>query len=78
MHKILIVDDDIQKHSVKIMRDMLMELDKNLPRMGLHEDQEQYILTVLIRGLKNLIKPLRLISRSTLNFSWTLNCFDNR
>lgn len=78
MHKILIVDDDIQKHSVKIMRDMLMELDKNLPRMGLHEDQEQYILTVLIRGLKNLIKPLRLISRSTPNFSWTLNCFDNR
>jgi len=33
-----------QKQSVKMMRDMLMELDKNLPRMGLHEDQEQYIL----------------------------------
>ena len=78
MHKSLNVDDDIQKHSVKIMRDMLMELDKNLLRMGLHKDQEQYILTVLIRGLKNLTKPLWLISKSTLYFSWTLNCFDNR
>lgn len=33
-----------QKQSTKIMRSMLMELDKNLPRMALDEDQEQYIL----------------------------------
>ena len=36
--------DSNQKHSIKIMRSMLMELDKNLPRMGLHETHEQYIL----------------------------------
>jgi CheY-like chemotaxis protein len=41
-----------QKHSVKIMRDMLMELDKNLPRMGLHEDQEQYILDRIDKGIE--------------------------
>lgn len=33
-----------QKQSVKIMRNMLMDLDKKLPHMGLDEDQEQYIL----------------------------------
>ena len=33
------------KQGIKIMRSMMMELEKNLPRMGLVlEDQEQYIL----------------------------------
>ncbi len=41
-----------QKLSVKIMRNMLMELDKNLPRMGLLEDQEQYILDHVDRAIE--------------------------
>ena len=41
-----------QKQSVKIMRNMLMELDKNLPRMALDEDQEQYILDRVDRAIE--------------------------
>lgn len=33
-----------QKQGIKVMRSMLMDLDAQLPRMGLEEDQEQYIL----------------------------------
>lgn len=33
-----------QKQGIRIMRTMLMELDSQLPRMALEEDQEQYIL----------------------------------
>lgn len=33
-----------QKQGIKIMRAMLMDLDKKLPTMALDEDQEQYIL----------------------------------
>ena len=33
-----------QKQGIRIMRNMLMELDTQLPRMALEEDQEQYIL----------------------------------
>lgn len=33
-----------QKVSAKIMRDMLTELDQNIPRMGLEQDQEDYII----------------------------------
>ena len=36
--------DANQKQGIKIMRSMLMELDKNLPHLGLHETHEQYIL----------------------------------
>ena len=36
--------NDNQKHNIKIMRDMMMELDLQLPKMGLESDQEQYIL----------------------------------
>ncbi len=36
--------DSNQKQGIKIMRSMLMELDKNLPHLGLHETHEQYIL----------------------------------
>lgn len=36
--------DGNQKQGVKILRNMLMEMDKQLPGMALDEDQEQYIL----------------------------------
>ncbi len=56
-----------QKQSVKIMRDMLMELDKNLPRMALDEDQEQYILDRVdkaIEGAHNAISANHQINES--------------
>lgn len=40
------------KQSVKVMRNMLMELDKKLPHMGLEEDQEQYILDRVDRAIE--------------------------
>ncbi|AMK77441.1 MULTISPECIES: response regulator [Methylomonas] len=42
-----------QKQSIRIMRNMLMELDKNLPRMALDEDQEQYILDRVDRAIED-------------------------
>lgn len=42
-----------QKQSVKVMRDMLMELDKKLPYMGLEEDQEQYILDRVDKAIED-------------------------
>lgn len=47
-----------QQVSVKIMRDMLTELDQNIPRMGLEQDQEDYIINRIdsaIRGSSDTI-----------------------
>ena len=42
-----------QKQGVKVMRSMLMDLDNQLPRMGLEEDQEQYILDRVDKAIED-------------------------
>ena len=42
-----------QTDSMTIMRDMLTELDRELPRMGLEDDQEQFLLDRIDRAITN-------------------------
>ena len=65
------------KQGIKIMRSMMMELDKNLPRMGLVEDQEQYILDRVDQAIEQAHKAISDNKKTNDTFQTMLNDLDD-
>jgi DNA-binding response OmpR family regulator len=61
-----------QKQGIRIMRNMLMELDKQLPRMALEEDQEQYILDRVDKAIEEAHSAISSGQQINTSFSTVL------
>ena len=58
-----------QKEGIKIMRNMLMELDSKLPSMSLDHDQEQYILNRVDRAIDEAYDAISKASSTNAAFA---------
>lgn len=61
-----------QKQGIRIMRNMLMELDSQLPRMALEEDQEQYILDRVDKAIEEAHSAISSGQQINTSFSTVL------
>ncbi|MDH5392880.1 MAG: response regulator [Gammaproteobacteria bacterium] len=70
--------DGNQKAGVKIMRDMLMELDRELPRLGLESDQEQYLLDSIESAISEAYESIDISNKITDNFGLILKTLEDQ
>jgi len=69
---------DNQEGAIKIMRDMLSELDRELPRMGLEEDQEQYLINRIDLSITDAHDAASITKEITKYFDIIVNDFENQ
>jgi len=67
--------NDNQKAGIKIMRDMLIELDRELPRMGLDDDQEQYLINRIDLSIIDAHDTSSILNEITKYFDVIVNDF---
>jgi DNA-binding response OmpR family regulator len=61
-----------QNASIKIMRDMMMELDANISRMALDEEQERYIVNRVDNAIDQVHKAASSNKSINQSFEWVL------
>jgi CheY-like chemotaxis protein len=69
--------DANQKLGIKIMRNMLMELDRNLPHLGLHETHEQYILDRIDLAIEQAHKAISANQKTNESFESMLESLND-
>jgi len=67
-----------QTDSMTIMRDMLIELDRELPRMGLEDDQEQYLLNRIDTAITNAHETSSVTTEITDYFNIIIKDLENQ
>lgn len=80
-HALKNIQNSIHKSNqggVRIMRDMLTELDKELPRMGLEDDQEQYLLDRIDRAINDAHTVTSMTKEIAENFNIIMTDLDQQ
>lgn len=62
-----------QKEGIHIMRKMMLDLDKQLPTMGLEEDQEQYILNRIDSAIEEAHKTISSSNATNIGFGQVID-----
>lgn len=65
--------EESQKSGTKILRGMLTELDNELPRMGLEDDQEQYLVNTIDKAINDSDQATTVTNKLSDSFSLILN-----